>query len=65
LAKRIGADQMANVMDKIIERDKRVAEEEAKKKAEGSNTDSKTEKNTIEPIIKNPKKANIRKAVKD
>lgn len=29
LAKRIGADQMANVMDKIIERDKKIAEDEA------------------------------------
>jgi len=31
LAKRIGADQIGEVMDKIIERDKKLAEEKANK----------------------------------
>lgn len=60
LAKRIGADQLATVMDKIIERDKKAAEEKAK-----SGDSPKKQNNTIEPVIKNPKKAKIREAVKD
>lgn len=54
IAKRIGADQIGEVMDRIIERDKKLEEENS------NNTSVEEEKKTIEPIIKNPKKANIR-----
>lgn len=60
LAKRIGADQIAEVMDKIIERDKKIAEDKA-----NGGTEKGIEKKTIEPIIKDPKKANARKESKD
>jgi thiol-disulfide isomerase/thioredoxin len=55
IAKRIGAEQIGEVMDRIIERDKKLEEENANK------TTIEEEKKTIEPIIKNPKKANVRK----
>ena len=60
LAKRIGAEQMGEVMNKIIERDKKLAEEKA-----NGGTKKDIEKKTIEPIIKDPKKAKVREEVKD
>lgn len=59
LAKRIGADQISDVMNKIIERDKKLAEE-----ANGA-TKKDIEKKTIEPIIKDPSKAKVNKVSKD
>lgn len=62
LAKRIGAEQLAEVMDKIIERDQKIAEDKAKL---GTPKVDEKPKNTVEPIIKDPKRAKVREAVKD
>ncbi len=51
LAKKIAAEQLGSVMDKIIERDAKLAEEATKTNTEAPKETPKT----IEPIIKNPK----------
>lgn len=65
LAKRIGAEQLAEVMDKIIERDQKIAEDKANEEKFGTPQVDEKPKNKIEPIIKDPKRAKVRENVKD